>query len=95
VIQITSDFAKVPFNQLKIIDFRCDEGVYAIEAALRGAEVLALDARDERMKDGVRVSTRLGLASSMQASEVISRTAFLDRTIAPRLDRPVDLLVQV
>jgi len=61
VMQITSDFAKVPFSQLKIIDFGCGEGVYAIEAALRGAEVLALDARDERMKDGVRAAARLGL----------------------------------
>jgi len=61
VMQITSDFAKVPFNQLKIIHFGCGEGVYAIEAALRGAEVLALDGRDERMKDGVRAAARLGL----------------------------------
>jgi len=60
-MQISSDFAKVPFNQLKIIDFGCGEGVYAIEAALRGAEVLALDGRDERMKDGVRAAARLGL----------------------------------
>jgi 2-polyprenyl-3-methyl-5-hydroxy-6-metoxy-1,4-benzoquinol methylase len=57
-MQITSDFAKEPFSQLKIIDFGCGEGVYAIEAALHGAEVLASDARDERMKDGVRAAAR-------------------------------------
>jgi hypothetical protein len=63
VMQITSDFAKVPFNQLKIMDFACGEGVYAIEAALRGAKVFALDARTERMKDGVRAADRLGLTN--------------------------------
>jgi len=36
--------------------------VRVIEAALRGAEVLALDARTERMKEGARAAERLGLA---------------------------------
>src|SRR5262249_49332341 len=44
-----------------IIDVGCGEGVYAIEAALRGAEVLALDGRTERMRDGVTAADRLGL----------------------------------
>jgi hypothetical protein len=63
VMQITSDFAQASFHQLKIIDFACAEGVYAIEAALRGAEVLALDARTERMNDGARAAERLGLTN--------------------------------
>ena len=62
VMQITSDFARASFRQLRIIDFACGEGVYAIEAALRGAEVVALDARTERMKEGARAAERLGLA---------------------------------
>jgi SAM-dependent methyltransferase len=63
VMQITSDLARAPFSQLKIIDFGCGEGVYAIEAALRGAEVVALDARTERMKEGARAAERLGLTN--------------------------------
>ena len=63
VMQITSDFAQASFHQLKIIDFACGEGVYAIEAALRGAEVLAVDARTERMNDGARAAERLGLTN--------------------------------
>jgi SAM-dependent methyltransferase len=63
VMQITSDFARAPFDQLKIVDFGCGEGVYAIEAALRGAEVVALDARTQRMNEGARAAERLGLTN--------------------------------
>jgi SAM-dependent methyltransferase len=63
VIQITSDLAKVPFERLRIVDLACGEGVYSIEAALRGAEVLAVDARTERMDEGARTARRLGLSN--------------------------------
>ena len=61
VMQITSDFAQRPFAELRILDLGCGEGVYAIEAGLRGAEVLALDARIERMNDGIACAVRHGL----------------------------------
>jgi hypothetical protein len=77
VMQITSDFAKAPFDQLKIIDFACGEGVYAIEAALRGAEVLALDARTERMKGGIGAAERLGL-SNLQFEQMDVRGVNVD-----------------
>ena len=62
VMQITSDLTKMPFEQLRILDLACGEGVYAIEAALRGAKVLAVDARTERMDEGARTARRLGLS---------------------------------
>lgn len=61
VIQIIRDLAKKPFEELWILDLACGEGVYAIEAALRGAEVRALDARTERMSEGMEAADRLGL----------------------------------
>ncbi|MGH8799503.1 MAG: class I SAM-dependent methyltransferase [Casimicrobiaceae bacterium] len=61
VMQLTRDLAARPFAGLRILDLGCGEGVYAIEAGLRGAEVLALDARRERMDDGARVAARHGL----------------------------------
>src|SRR4030042_3548360 len=63
VMQLIRDFSKKPFDQLHILDLACGEGVYAIEAALRGAEVRALDARTERMSEGMKVAERLGLKS--------------------------------
>jgi SAM-dependent methyltransferase len=63
VMQLIRDFSGKPFEQLEILDLACGEGVYAIEAALRGATVRALDARTERMNEGVDAARRLGLAN--------------------------------
>jgi SAM-dependent methyltransferase len=62
VMQLTRDLAGRPFDQLRILDLGCGDGVYAIEAALRGAEVLALDARTEHMERGVACAERNRLA---------------------------------
>jgi SAM-dependent methyltransferase len=62
-MQVIRDFSKKPFGQLQILDLACGEGVYAVEAALRGAEVKALDARTERMGGGMKAAERLGLAN--------------------------------
>ncbi len=61
VMQLTADLSRKPFEALRILDLGCGEGVYAIEAALRGAAVLALDARKARMDRGAAVAARLGL----------------------------------
>lgn len=61
VAQLTADLAGKPFDGLRILDLGCGEGVYAIEAALHGAEVLAVDVRTERMELGAQVASRHGL----------------------------------
>ena len=38
VMQLTRDLATKPLDHLRILDLACGEGVYSIEAALRGAE---------------------------------------------------------
>jgi SAM-dependent methyltransferase len=63
VMQITQDLAGRPFSELRILDLGCGEGVYAIEAGLRGASVLALDARTERMELGAACADRHALDS--------------------------------
>lgn len=60
VMQLTADLAG-PLDGLRILDLGCGEGVYAIEAATRGAEVLAVDARGERMKEGAAIAERHSL----------------------------------
>jgi 2-polyprenyl-3-methyl-5-hydroxy-6-metoxy-1,4-benzoquinol methylase len=55
VLQIIHDLARRPFDQLRILDLACGEGVYAIEMTLCGASVVALDARTERMDKGVAI----------------------------------------
>lgn len=62
VMQLIRDCARRPLNELQLFDFGCAEGVYAIEAALRGARVQAFDARDERMEQGRAAAGRLALS---------------------------------
>lgn len=61
IMQIIRDFHKAPFDELRIFDFACGEGVYAIEAALRGANVTGFDGRMERMQAGQDLARRLRL----------------------------------
>ena len=66
VLQLTADLCGQPDGRLdgvRILDLGCGEGVYAIEAALRGAQVVALDGRMQRMQDGLRIAQELGLDS--------------------------------
>lgn len=61
VLQLTRDLAGKPIDQLRILDLGCAEGVYSIEAGLRGARVLAVDARGERMSRGEACARAAGL----------------------------------
>ena len=63
IMQITRDLSTLPFHSLRILDLGCGEGVYAIEAGLRGAQVVALDARNERMDKGAACAGRHGLGT--------------------------------
>lgn len=63
VMQLVADLAGRPFEELSILDLGCGEGVYAIEAGLRGARVLGLDGRTERMAEGAACAARHGLAN--------------------------------
>jgi hypothetical protein len=49
IIQTISDFIQKPFNQLRILDLALLEGLYGIECARQGANVLGLDIRQENL----------------------------------------------
>lgn len=61
ILQITADITRVPLSEITILDLGCGEGAFAIEVALKGARVLALDARTSRMQEGEQIARRLGL----------------------------------
>jgi SAM-dependent methyltransferase len=63
VMQITRDLTRMPMAESHILDLGCGDGVYAIEAGLQGAEVLAIDARTERMTAGIACASRHGLTN--------------------------------
>lgn len=63
IMQITRDLSSKPLDQVRILDLGCGDGVYAIEAGLSGAQVVALDARTERMAVGAACALRHGLTN--------------------------------
>jgi 2-polyprenyl-3-methyl-5-hydroxy-6-metoxy-1,4-benzoquinol methylase len=73
IMQITRDLSRQPFPKLRILDLGCGEGVYAIEACLRGAEVIALDARTQRMDKGAACAMRHGLKNVRFIQEDVRR----------------------
>ena len=63
IVQLAADLTGRPLADLRVLDLGCGEGVYSIELGLAGAEVLAIDARTERMDAGAAVAARHGLAN--------------------------------
>ena len=61
IMQLTDNLKKKPYDQLRVLDLGCGEGVYTLEAGLRGAQVLGLDGRDDRLKEGVGIAKEMGL----------------------------------
>lgn len=61
IIQILQDLGRGGNRPLRVLDLACGEGVYAIEAAIHGADVVAVDARMERMQHGIDCANRLKL----------------------------------
>ena len=49
VLQIASDLTGKPLNRLRVLDLGCLEGVYGIEFALHGAEVVGIDIREANL----------------------------------------------
>lgn len=58
VMQLLMDHAYGDRHQIRVLDVGCGEGVYSIEAALQGFRTVAIDARTERMKDGMACAKR-------------------------------------
>jgi 2-polyprenyl-3-methyl-5-hydroxy-6-metoxy-1,4-benzoquinol methylase len=61
IVQIVSDLACKPINRLRILDLACLEGLYAIEFARRGAEVVAIEGREASVQKARFVKDVLAL----------------------------------
>ena len=62
ILQLTKDFTSGDFKKLRILDLACAEGLYSIEAALKGAGVVAIDGRMERMQLGMAYAQKKALS---------------------------------
>lgn len=62
VVQVVSDLAPAPIERLRVLDLGCLEGGYAVELARRGAEVVAIEAREANFEKARFTKEALGLA---------------------------------
>jgi len=60
-LQTIADIARRPFNDLRILDLACGEGLYAIECALHGADTVGIEGRLQNVAKGEFVKEVLGL----------------------------------
>src|SRR5262245_40348103 len=63
VVQVVSDLAGRPLDQLRVLDLGCLEGQYAIEFARHGARVVAMDGRDVNLAKARFVKDVLSLGN--------------------------------
>jgi len=63
VLQTVSDIAHRPLNGLRILDIACAHGVYSIELARRGADVVGIEGRDEWLEIARRTKNALSLSN--------------------------------
>jgi SAM-dependent methyltransferase len=65
IVRLVSALHSKPkdWSGLRLLDLGCGEGLFALEAALHGAEVTAIDGRDERMSAGRALARELALTN--------------------------------
>jgi hypothetical protein len=63
VVQLVTDLAGVPFDRMRLLDLACLEGVYGLEFALRGAQVVGIEGREENLAKARFARDCLGLAN--------------------------------
>jgi hypothetical protein len=55
--------ASKPFDELRVLDLACLEGLFAIECALHGAQAVGIEGRSENLDRAQYAADQLGLAN--------------------------------
>jgi 2-polyprenyl-3-methyl-5-hydroxy-6-metoxy-1,4-benzoquinol methylase len=70
VVQVVSDLCGPDLSGLRVLDLACLEGMYAIELARRGAEVVAIEGREANLEKARFAARVLGAAVDFQQGDV-------------------------
>jgi 2-polyprenyl-3-methyl-5-hydroxy-6-metoxy-1,4-benzoquinol methylase len=61
VVQVTADLAGKPLHQLRVLDLGCLEGQFALEFALHGSQVVAIEGRETNLRKAKFAARMLGI----------------------------------
>jgi hypothetical protein len=61
ILQVVSDVASQPLEAIRLLDLACHEGIYAIEFARHGANVLGIEGRQAHIEKAMFVKDALSL----------------------------------
>ena len=63
VLQVASDATRRPLKTLRVLDLACHEGIYAIEFARQGANVVGIEGREAHIAKANFVKEALSLSN--------------------------------
>lgn len=61
IVQMVADISRQPFKNLRVLDLACLEGLYGLELALQGAEVVGIEGREANVEKARFVKDVLGV----------------------------------
>jgi SAM-dependent methyltransferase len=78
-LQVVADAAGRPWKELRVLDLACEEGIFGIEAARRGASVVAVEGRPGNVARARFAADALGLGDRYEVLEEDVRTVDAER----------------
>jgi 2-polyprenyl-3-methyl-5-hydroxy-6-metoxy-1,4-benzoquinol methylase len=66
IVQIVGDLVDGRFDELRVLDLACLEGMYALELAKRGAHVVAIEGREANLEKARFSARALGLDAAIE-----------------------------